>query len=132
MHPIHAFMQPLLDQSAQVAIVGVLAMILLDFAIGLGGALMTSTFSSEKMRNGLVHKYTELCAVAMGIILDGVLAGGLDLTIQPVLLATCVYIILMETGSVLELIRKYNPDAEGFVGWLTSKVQPKGADNAES
>ena len=132
MHPLHAFTQPLLDPASQTAICGVLAMILLDFAIGLGGAWMTGTFSSEKMRAGLVHKYTELGAVAMGIILDGVLAGGLDLSIQPVLIATCAYIVLMETGSVLELIRKYNPDAEGFVGWLTSKVQPKGVEDAES
>lgn len=125
MHPLHAFTQPLLDPSSQTAIAGVLAMIFLDFAIGLGGALMTGTFSSAKMRAGLVHKYTELGAVAMGIVLDGVLAGGLELAIQPVLIATCAYIILMEAGSVVELIAKYNPDAEGLIGWLAAHVKPK-------
>lgn len=127
---IEPFVIPLKDPSSQVAIIGVLLFILLDFVLGLGGAVMTNTFSSEKMRAGLLHKYTELCAVAMGIILDGVLAGGLDLSIQPVLLATCAYIILMEVGSVLELIKKYNPDADGFVGWLTSHVMPKGEADA--
>lgn len=127
---IEPFVIPLKDPSSQVAIIGVLLFILLDFVLGLGGAVMTNTFSSEKMRAGLLHKYTELCAVAMGIILDGVLAGGLDLSIQPVLLATCAYVILMEVGSVLELIKKYNPDAEGFVGWLTSHVMPKGEADA--
>lgn len=125
-----AFVEPVRDPLSQNAITGVLLLILLDFLLGIGGALMTNTFSSEKMRAGLVHKYTELCAIALGVILDGVLAGGLDLSIQPVLLATCGYIILMEAGSVLELIKKYNPDAEGFVGWLTSHVLPKGDANA--
>lgn len=130
MQPIQAFAQPIADPMAQTAIIGVMLMILLDFAIGLGGAVMTHTYSSQKMRDGLVHKYTELGAVAMGVILDGVLAGGLDLAVQPILLVTCGYIILMETGSVLELIKKYNPEAEGLVGWLTSFVQRKEADHA--
>lgn len=126
MPPIEAFMTPIKDPMSQTAIVGVLLAILIDFALGIGGAVMTKTFSSAKMRAGLLHKYTEMCAVALGVVLDGVLAGGLDLEFQPVLLATCAYIILMEVGSVLELIKKYNPDAEGLVGWLTSRVMPKG------
>lgn len=129
---LHSFIDPILEPTAKVGIAGVCLMILLDFVLGLGGALMTGTFSSTKMRDGLVHKYTELCAVVMGAILDGVLAGGFELPFQPVLLATCGYIIIMETGSVLELIRKYNPEAEGFVGWLTSLVAPKGGTDAES
>lgn len=129
---LYTFAKPILEPTAQVGIAGVCLMILLDFALGLGGALMTGTFSSPKMRDGLVHKYTELCAVVMGAILDGVLSGGFDLPIQPILLATCGYIIIMETGSVLELIKKYNPDAEGLVGWLTSLVAPKGGSDAES
>ena len=130
---LHTFIDPVLEPTAKVGIAGVFLMIALDFTLGLGGALMTGTFSSTKMRDGLVHKYTELCAVVMGAILDGVLSGGFDLPIQPVLLATCGYVIIMETGSVLELIKKYNPDAEGLVGWLTSLVAPKGGmENAES
>lgn len=130
MHPIHAFMQPLLDESAQVAIIAVLALIALDFVIGVTGAVIVHEFSSEKMRSGLLHKFTELCCVALGVILDGVLVGGLDLTVQPVLLATCGYIIVMETGSVLELVAKYNPDAQGLVKWLTQFVRPKGEPDA--
>ena len=129
MHPLHAFTQPLLDQSAQVAIIAVLALIALDFIIGVMGAVILHEFSSEKMRNGLLHKFTEMCCIALGVILDGVLVGGLDLTVQPVLLATCGYIIVMETGSVLELVAKYNPDAEGLVKWLTQFVRPKGAQD---
>lgn len=126
MPPYEAFLTPIKDPMSQTAIVGVLLAILIDFALGIGGAVMTKTFSSEKMRAGLLHKYTELCAVALGVVLDGVLAGGLELEFQPVLIATCAYIILMEVGSVLELVKRYNPDAEGLVGWLTSRVMPKG------
>ena len=126
MHPIDAFKAPLLDPSGQVAIVAVLLLVSLDFIIGVTGAVVTKEFSSEKMRAGLLHKFTELACIALGIILDGVLVGGLDLTVQPVLLATCGYIIVMETGSVLELVAKYNPNAQGLVKWLTQFVRPKG------
>lgn len=132
MHPLHAFTQPLLDPAGQVAIVAVLLLILLDFVIGVTGALATKSFSSEKMRAGLLHKFTELACIALGVILDGVLVGGLDLTVQPILLATCGYIIVMETGSVLELVKKYNPDAAGLVGWLAQFVRPKGEGNGVS
>lgn len=127
---LHTFIDPILEPTAKVGIAGVCLMILLDFILGLGGALMTGTFSSPKMRDGLVHKYMELGAIVMGAILDGVLSGGFDLPIQPILLGTCGYIIIMETGSVLELIRKYNPEAEGLVGWLTGLVQSKGGEDA--
>lgn len=127
---LHSFIDPILEPTAKVGIAGVCMMILLDFVLGLGGALMTGSFSSSKMRDGLVHKYMELGAIVMGAILDGVLSGGFDLPIQPILLGTCGYIIIMETGSVLELIRKYNPDAEGLVGWLTGLVQSKGGEDA--
>lgn len=122
---IQSFIDPLLDPTAQVSIVGVCLLIMLDLLVGIVGAVMTKTFSSEKMRSGLLHKFTELSCIALGIILDGILIGGLNLGFEPVLLATCTYVAIMELGSVLELIRKYNPDAEGIVGWLTSFVQPK-------
>ena len=119
------FIEPVLDPAAQTAIIAVLLMIFLDFAVGLGGAVLSHNYSSVKMREGLLHKYMELCSVALGIILDGTLTSGLDISIQPILLAACSYIIVMETGSVLELIKTYNPDAEGLVGWLTSFVNKK-------
>lgn len=33
---------------------------------------------------------------------------------------------VMETGSILELVKQYNPDAAGVIGWLTSFVNEKG------
>lgn len=125
---IQPFVQPMLDPAAQRAICAVLLLIGLDLLVGITGAVVTRTFSSEKMRAGLLHKFMELCAMALAIILDGALTSGLDLATQPLLLATCAYVGIMETGSVLELIKKYDPDAEGLVGWLTSFVTPKGGE----
>lgn len=123
---VEAFLNPVRDSMSQTAIVAVLLLIALDFLIGITGALATKTFSSEKMRAGLLHKFTEMGCVALAIILDGAFTANLGLTIQPVLLGTCLYLAAMETGSILELVRLYNPDAAGLIGWLTSFVQPKG------
>ena len=120
---------PVVQPAAQTAIFTVLLLVALDLIVGIVGAVATHTFSSEKMRAGLLHKFMELSAIALAIILDGALVGGLDLTMQPILMATCVYIGIMETGSVLELIKKYDPDAEGLVGWITSFVSPKGGED---
>jgi len=125
---VEHLMEPVVQPAAQTAIFTVLLLIALDLIVGIVGAVATHTFSSEKMRAGLLHKFMELSAIALAIILDGALVGGLDLTVQPILLATCVYIGIMETGSVLELIKKYDPDAEGLVGWITSFVAPKGGE----
>ena len=132
MEPIEYFLAPVLDTKAQVAIIGVCLLIALDLITGVMSAFMTHTFNSEKMRAGLLHKFTELASLAMGIILDGMLMGGLNLSFEPILLGTSVYIAIMEAGSFLELVRLYNPDAEGLVGYLTQFVQPKGSDDAKT
>lgn len=123
---IEAFLNPVRDSTSQIAIVLVLLLILTDFLFGIIGAIATKTFSSEIMRNGLVHKFTELVCIWLGIVLDGAFTANLDLTVQPVLLGTCLYLAAMETGSILELVKQYNPDAAGVIGWLTSFVNEKG------
>lgn len=122
---LQPFFEPLRDTHAQTAIWAVLFLILLDLGVGIVGAVMTKRFSSLKMREGLLHKLMELSALVLAVILDGALLGGLGVTNQPVLIATCCYVIVMELGSILELIKTYNPDAAGFVGFLTSFVAPK-------
>lgn len=125
---IEPFVEPLLDETAQTAVAAVLLLVALDLVVGITGAVVTRTFSSERMRAGLLHKFMELSAITLAAILDGALTGGLELAVQPVLMATCVYVGIMETGSVLELIKRYDPEAEGLVGWLTSFVQRKGGE----
>lgn len=126
---IETLTDPVRDGVAQVAIATVLALILLDVVVGLTGALVTHTFSSEKMRNGLLHKFTEMACVALAIVLDGALMGGVDFFVpEPVLLSTCGYIGMMEVGSFLELVKQYNPDLAGPLGFLTQFVSQKGGE----
>ena len=129
MEPYEYFIQPLLDTKAQAGIMAVGLLICLDVIMGLGGALVTHTFSSEKMRDGMLHKFTEVICILLAIIFDGLLMAGFSITIEPTLILTCGYISIMEAGSVLELVRKYNPEAEGLIGWLTQYVQPKSDKN---
>lgn len=122
---VHSFVATLADPVAQTCVVGVLLLIALDIAAGLGGAIISRTFSSVKMRAGIVHKYMELVAIVLSIVMDGMLTSGLDLSYKPVMLATCAYLALMEVGSVLEIIKTYNPDTGGLVSVVTSHVRCK-------
>ena len=108
---IDVFLAPVRDNEiAQVAIVAVLLFILLDVVFGLLNALIHHEYSSQKMRDGIAHKCSELGFVLVGIIIDGTIIGGLDLGFSaPVLVAVCVYICLMELGSLLETLVKMNP-----------------------
>jgi toxin secretion/phage lysis holin len=84
--------------------------IVLDFFTGLLKAFATGTFSSKIMRQGLFHKVALLMVMLLGWLVDyaqrfvdlgvGVPVGG----------AVCVYIILMEVGSILENLCQANPE----------------------
>lgn len=106
------FIKPITDnQTAQIAIAAVCILILLDFVAGFGGAAMTKTISSKKMREGLLHKFMELVLMCLATIIDGALLGGFQiLDGNPVLLVTCAYIAIMEVSSILEIVGKYNPE----------------------
>lgn len=123
--PLEPYLQVIRDPLAQTFIVGVLLLIVLDFVVGFTGAAITNNLRSEKMREGLLHKFMELSAVMLAAILDGFLLAGLNLAVEPILLGCCGYIAFMEVTSVLELIKTYNPEASGLVGWLTSVVKAK-------
>ena len=106
------FIRPITgNPTAQIAIAAVCILIVLDVITGFVGAAVTHQISSQKMREGILHKFTELVLVALATIIDGALLGGFDvLGGDPVLLATCAYIAVMEVSSILELVAKYNPD----------------------
>ncbi len=109
---IDVFIMPVRDcMPAQVAIVALLLLILLDWVFGLGNALMQKQFSSEKMRMGIGHKCSELGFVLVGIIADAMLLSGLDIGFNgPVLTAVAIYLCVMEIGSLLETFAKINPE----------------------
>lgn len=106
------FVAPIRDsQMAQMAILAVLLLILMDWLLGTATALIMHSYDSTVARKGIAHKAGELCFVLLAILVDGCIGAGLDLGItSPVLLGTCVYIIVMEVGSILETIGTLNPD----------------------
>ena len=101
---IKVFETPIRDNpTAQVAITAMLLLTLLDVLFGLLHALISHTFSSQKMREGIGHKCTSLGFVAVADIIDGAIVGGLDLGFSsPVLVVACSYLCVMEISSLLE------------------------------
>lgn len=109
---LDVFLSPVRDcLPAQVGIIALLILILLDWIFGIGNACMHHEFSSEKMREGIGHKCSELGFVLVAIIADGMLLSGLDIGFNgPVLTAVTVYLCIMEIGSLLETFAKINPE----------------------
>lgn len=98
------------NQTAQVALMAVLLLILLDWIFGVGNALANKEFNSKKMREGIGHKCSELGFCLVGVIVDGTIIGGVDLGYSaPCFTSVCVYICLMEIGSLLEIFSRMNP-----------------------
>lgn len=109
---IDVFMAPIRESSVtQVAIMAVLLLMALDIVFGVANALMHHSFSSERMREGIGHKCASLGFMVVGVIIDGTIIGGVDLGFSaPVLTTICVYLCIMEIGSLLEIFAKMNPD----------------------
>ena len=111
MYLLEAFLSPVRDcYPAQVAIISLLCLILLDWVFGIANALVHNEFSSEKMRKGIGHKCSELGFVLVGIIMDTMITSGLDIGFEgPILMTITVYLCIMEIGSLLETFAKINP-----------------------
>lgn len=99
-----------------VSVICALVLILVDCIYGTAGALISHTFSSTKMRNGLMHKSAEIVVIGVAYLIQWATSYGLDLSIAgiegeiPTGIIACVYIVVMELGSICELCVKYNPD----------------------
>jgi len=108
---IESFLSPVRDCfPAQVAIVALLILILLDWIFGIGNACMKHEFKSDKMRQGIGHKMSELGFVVVAIVMDAMISVGLDLGFNgPILTTIAVYLCIMEIGSLLEIFASINP-----------------------
>lgn len=84
--------------------------IILDFVTGLIKAFKEKAYTSSVMREGLYHKCGTVLCVVLGILVDYA-QSYVDLGVNiPVALTICVYIILMEIGSIIENICAINPN----------------------
>lgn len=85
------------------------AFILLDFITGIIKAFKNKEFTSSVMREGLFHKAGSIVVIVFGVLVDYA-QGFMDLGITIPLASTlCVYISLMEIGSIIENICIINP-----------------------
>lgn len=97
----------------------IFALIVIDYVLGVVGAVISKTFSSSVMRQGLIHKFTYLVAIVIAeiiVLLSGYLDLGFDFG-DAIVGLVCVWISLTEIGSILENIVKINPKLgeDGFL-----------------
>lgn len=89
--------------------------ITMDILVGLVKAFSKTTFKSLKMREGLFHKLGELLCVAFGIACEvSFPLVGINIKI-PIVSTICIYIVLMETGSIVENLIIISPNIKSVV-----------------
>ena len=124
-NPFHYFILPMTDSKAQVAVIALMVLGLMDVLFGVLNAMFVQhDFSSHEFREGMIRKLTNLGMVAVSDVIDAMLLGGLDLGYQPVLLTVTVSLCLMELWSLLEIYAEMHPeisDAEWYRMLLRSK-----------
>lgn len=90
----------------------VFTFIVIDLVIGIVKALATSTYKSLKMREGLWHKLGEILCVAFGVLCEMAFPYvGITVNI-PIVTTICIYIVLMETGSIVENLSVISPNIQ--------------------
>lgn len=111
MEPYQYFIAPIMDDKAQVAIIALMALALLDVCFGVANAwFVQHDFSSHEFRAGLIRKLGNLGMVVMADVIDAMLLGGLELGVQPVLLTITLSLAAMEVMSLLEIFAEMHPE----------------------
>jgi toxin secretion/phage lysis holin len=111
MEPYQYFLAPIQDDKAQVAIMALMVLALLDVLFGVVNAwFVQHDFSSHEFRSGLIRKLGNLGMVAMADVIDAMLLGGLELGMQPVLMTITVSLAVMEVMSLLEIFAEMHPE----------------------
>lgn len=114
MAPYHYFIQPILDPQAQVAIIALMALAAMDVIFGtLNAWFVQHDFSTHEFRQGLIRKLSNFGIVCAADVVDAMLLGGLELGMQPVLMAVCLSLALMELGSLMEIFAEMHPEISG-------------------
>lgn len=91
----------------------VFLLVLIDYVTGVVNAIMHGELSSERMRQGLGHKFAYLAVICVALIVEygsDYINLGLDL---PVFIPVCVGICLIEITSIMENCVKINPELSG-------------------
>lgn len=103
-----------------------------DILTGWLKALSTGTVNSSIMRKGLTHKLGEILALAFGAMCEYAFPVlGIESNV-PFTLAICVYLIVMETASIIENLAAMNPQLAGILNRLFSKEKLNGDNKDEN
>ncbi len=109
------------------ALIIVLMFIAFDILTGWLKALSTGTVDSSIMRKGLFHKLGEILAVAFGYLCEFCFPMiGVNFQV-PLAAGICVYIVLMETASIVENLAVMNPNIAGILNKFfdSEKLEPE-------
>ena len=110
-NPFGYFVAPILDTKAQVGIIALMVLALLDVLFGVLNAMFVQhNFSSHEFRAGLMRKLSNLGMVVAADVVDAMLLGGLELGFQPVLMTVVASLALMELWSLLEIFAEMHPE----------------------
>lgn len=88
----------------------VFLLVLIDYVTGLVDAIMHDELSSEKMRQGLGHKFAYLAIICVALIIEygsDYINLGIEL---PAFIPVCTGICLIEITSIMENCTKINPE----------------------
>lgn len=92
-----------------------LVFIVMDVVMGLVKALETKSFKSLKMREGLFHKLGEILCVVFGMVCE-MSFPIVGITVKlPIVSTICIYIIIMETGSIVENLAAISPNIKSLL-----------------
>ena len=110
-------------------IVGVF--ILLDIITGLIESIRLGEFTSKKMRQGLLAKFQELLIVVLVYAIQyGFPMLGVAINI-PIVQPICLYIVVMEVGSILENVSKTNEKISQFTKKYLKQIKEMAGDSDE-
>lgn len=103
--------------------------IIIDYGTGVANAIMHNQVSSEKMRNGLWHKFAYIVVICTAVLIEWG-TQWLDLGFKlPLVTPVLVSIALIEITSILENCVKINPELKDYkVLNIFSKSQDEKAD----
>lgn len=98
----------------ELIIIGIVfLLVLIDYVTGVVNAIMRGELSSEKMRQGLGHKFAYLAVICVALIIEYG-SDYINLGIKlPVFIPACTGICLIEITSIKENCVKINPELSG-------------------
>lgn len=99
-----------MDRTEIAALVITCVLIVMDYLTGLAKSVVNKDIDSTKMRDGLWHKAAYVAVIVLAEIIEhGQEAVDLGFAV-PLIVPTCVYIVLTETASILENLSQISPE----------------------